>query len=499
LANSTLGEEMLVIGIDYGTSTNFVTRYDFKSGDAVPVQNMGGYGGNNIFENCIYIEGDGKYIVGDTAKKRQGSDPENFFADVKRYITDDTKRYFVPNLGRDVTPTEIATFVFEAVRNKVEANQNEKVDGAVVTVPYTYGKKYRERIKEAIENAGIPLIKLVEEPVAAAISFGLFSDEVVSGEKEKIAVFDLGGGTFDITIFEFQKSDKQHAKVEVLNTDGVEKLGGKTVDEMISEKFREYLKVEYSSFSKDRERAKFQNDLGDVAKTTKEALSESESEDVYENISVNGENRELEIDIEVDDFNSWLKDNNFIGQIEDALDRAIYDIDLEPEDIDRIVLAGGSSSIPIVKETVENFFGKRAESKKELGELVGHGAGILAGLSKDDSLKYTVIRKTSKNVGIALGNKFKTILSKNFRYDEFSPKTAVKLSRKGDGVRISFYEGDSNRIEYCEKIGYIETDEISDGKIYISLVREDKSDSQIRCSIYDSKENLIFNDYLKDI
>jgi len=492
--------DKLLLGIDFGTSTNFVTKYDFNQKDAVAVANMGGYGGSNIFDNNIYIQSEDSFIIGDS--KKQHSDPENFFEDVKRYIIDDNKKYNIPNLNNKiVTAQDIAQMVFETISQKVEKNENRKIDGVVITVPYSYGKKYRQRLQEAATNAGLNVIKLIEEPVAAAISYGLFGNEIENNKKEKIAVFDLGGGTFDITIFNFEKSDTQNAKIEVLNTDGVEKLGGKTIDELLSKKFMQHLQIDYSIFSKDKERSKFQSQINKVAKETKELLSDSDAEDIYENISINGENKELEMEISVEEFDNWLKDNNIIGEIEDALDRAIYDIDLEPEDIDRVVLAGGTSTIPIIKQIVEDFFGKKTEAKKDLGELVGHGAGILAGLSEDSSLQYTVVRKTSKNIGVASGNKFKKILHKNTKYGEESAQMPLKLKNRDDTLNVSFYEGDSAKIEDSEKIGKVEIDgnNFSSEQVYISLVREDLKDSKIKALFYDRDKNLVCEKYLEDI
>lgn len=491
--------DKLLLGIDFGTSTNFVTKYDFNKKDAVAIANMGSYGGSNIFDNCIYIQEENSYVIGDN--RRAHSDPENFFEDIKRYIIDDNKKYRVPNLDNKlVTAQDIAEMIFKTIKEKVEENENRQIDGVVITVPYAYGKKYRQRIQEAATNAGLNVIKLVEEPVAAAISYGIFGEEIKNNQKEKIAVFDLGGGTFDITIFNFEKSDNQNAKIEVLNTDGVEKLGGKTIDELLVKKFMQYINVEFSDFQKEKERIKFQQELNKIAKETKELLSESDEEDIYENIFVNGENKELEITITVDEFNNWLKNNNIIGKIEDALDRAIYDIDLEPEDIDRVVLAGGTSSIPIIKSLVEDFFGKKTEAKKNLGELVGHGAGILAGLSEDSSLNYTVIRKTSKHIGVASGNKFKKILHKNTKYGEESSKVPLRITNKNDELIVSFYEGDSARIEECEKIGKVEIDgrNFLSEEIYISLLREDKQDSKIKAFFYDKDKRLICEKYLED-
>ena len=414
---------------------------------------------------------------------------------------DDSWKKRVPNLNnREVSAQDIAEMIFKSIKIKVEAIENRAIDGVVITVPYSYGKTYSQRIKQSAENAGLKVIQLVEEPVAAAISYGLFGDDIQNNQKEKIAVFDLGGGTFDITIFNFEKSDNQHAKIEVLNTDGVERLGGKNIDEILANNFKNILKVEDYDFLKEKERQIFQSELFDIARKTKETLSVEEDDEIYKLININSKDHLFEKIFKVEELNTLLKNNNFIGKIEDALWRAVNDIDLKPSDIDRIVLAGGTSTIPIVKKVVEDFFGKKTEAKKSLGELVGHGAGILAGLSEDSSLQYTIVRKTSKNIGIAQGNRFKHILNKNFRYGEQSVKKPIKLKNRKSELTITFYEGDSAEIENCEKIGHILIDGtlFKDENIYISLVKEDKSDSQIRCYIYDKEKSLVIDDYLTD-
>jgi len=491
----------LLLGIDFGTSTNFVTKYDFKTKTAVAVANMGGYASSNIFENCIYIANENSCVLGKRDKIH--ADPENFFDDIKRYITDDNKKYIVPNLdNKTLTPIQITQLIFETIKKKVEENENRDIDGVVVTVPYSYSKKYRERVQKAVEDSGLRVIRLIEEPVAAAISYGLFEDDVIANQKEKIVVFDLGGGTFDITIFNFEKSDNQHAKIEVLNTDGVEKLGGKTIDEILVKKFMEYLKVDWTDFANQRERIKFQQEINKVAKETKENLSEDSAYDVYQSFYINGEQKELDLELKVEEFNQWLKNNNVIGEIEDALDRAIYDIDLSPDDIDRVVLVGGTSNIPLIKELVSEFFGEdKIEAKINLGELVGSGAGILAGLSEDETLKYEVIRKTSKDIGIAVGNRFKAILYKNSKYGEQSPLYPVKLQNKDDDLIVYFYESDSSRIEDSEKIGKVEIEGslFNSNKLYISLEREDKKESKIKVYFYDENKNIVVEKFVEDV
>jgi len=488
----------LLIGIDFGTSTNFITKYDFQKKDAVAVANMGGYGGSNIFNNCIYIENKTNFVLGDF--RRLVRDPFNFFHDIKRFIISDDWFHRVPNLdNREVSAQDIAQMIFESIKQKIETNENRSIDGAVITVPYEYSDKYRKRLIQSAQNAGIKVIKLVEEPVAAAISFGLFSDEVKENKEEKIVVFDLGGGTFDIAIFKFKKDDKFNAKIEVLNTNGVEKLGGKNIDALIAKKLQEEINLDYTQISNQKERILLQSKLDEIAKTVKEELSVEEESEVYEPLVINGTTVELEKFITRDEFNGWLKDNNILGQIEDALDSAIYDIDLEPQDIDRIILAGGTSSIPVIKELVKNFFGKEPESKKNLGELVGHGAGILAGLSEDDGLNYEIIRKTSKYIGINKANKFQKILNKNIKYGESSAKYPLQI-RNSNADTIYFYEGEGGRIDNCEKIGKVKIDisKYENKTIKISLLKDENS-GRVQYAFYNKSDELIDSGQLEDV
>ncbi|EJF07580.1 molecular chaperone [Thiovulum sp. ES] len=495
--------DKLYIGIDFGNSTNFVTKYDFVRKDAVAVANMGSYAGSDIFDNVIYIEGDGKYILG---KRNRMDDTLNFFDDVKRHITSDNQKWRVPNLGdRQVTASDIAEMIFTGIREKVEATHGgKKIDGAVITVPYAYGDKYRKRIKKSAENAGIPVIKLVEEPVAAAISFGVFGDEIENGKKENIVVFDFGGGTFDLTIFKFEKDDKQHAKIEVLNTGGVEKLGGKNIDAKIVNKFLEQdLKISLSDIQVEKEQKILKRELLKEARENKELLSEEDEVEIYKGgLSINNESKVIDRELSRDEFEDWLRTANIVGEIEDALDIAIADADLDPSDIDRVILAGGSSSIPIIKDIVRDFFGFEPEARKNLGELVGHGAGILAGLSVDDSLKYTVIRKTSKSVGVAIGNRFQKILRKNSPYGEISPEYKLRIGNSNlkEDFILSFYEGESGQIDECEKIGKATIDGtvFPSNTIFLSLYRDDDS-GEIGYIFYDENKNEVLRGEFEEI
>jgi molecular chaperone DnaK len=271
---------------------------------------------------------------------------------------------------------------------------------------------------------------------------------------------------------------------------------------MIS-KFKSIIGVEYDDILNDVELKKYQEVLNKTATEQKENLSFDDETEVYENFDLNRTTKELEIDLTVEEFNQWLKSNNIIGKIEDALDQVLWDIGedgLEPEDIDKIILAGGSSSIPIINETIANYFNKMPIVQSNLGELVGRGAGIVAGIASDDSLNYNIIKKVNKNVGIAQGNKFISILNKNTNYGVESDFFGIKINNLTDtNFKINFYEGDASIIENCEYIGQVEFDtvDVSSSKIFLTLSK-DMDDGRIIYKLYDDQKTILEEKHIEN-
>jgi molecular chaperone DnaK len=307
----------------------------------------------------------------------------------------------------------------------------------------------------------------------------------------------------DITVFNFSKQNQSHAEIEVLNTSGVKQLGGKDIDEIIINKFKSMIGTNYEDISNDDELKSYQEKLNKIASENKEMLSEEEETEIYENFSLNRTNKELEFILTVDEFNKWIQTNNIVGKITDALDQALWDIGedgLEPEDIDKIILAGGSSSIPIIKETISDYFGKPPVTQVNLAELVGRGAGIVAGTFHDESLKYNIIRKVSKNVGISQGNRFISILNKNTNYGIESSFYEFNINNLTDiNIKINFYEGDTSVIENCEYIGHLEFDasNLNSKKIFNSLSK-DENDGRIIYKLYDEEKVELETNYIEN-
>ena len=312
----------LYFGIDFGTSTNYVTKWSEEKNKVEPVSNMDSsqYGAENSFPNVIYYQPSGKPIIGGTAYEKFRIDPDNCVYAVKRHIGEDRWNQFIPNLSKSLSASEITRDIFKCIKDKISNNYaGQKIDGVVISVPYSYQNRERAQIRKAAEDAGLNVIGLIEEPVAAALSYGLFEKDIAIGTRERVLIFDLGGGTFDVTIFEFIRSPKGFI-VEVINTAGDKNLGGNDVDELLKNHFVE----DVLQIPVEDRMPKYQNDILKISKDLKESLSECDSEMVF---GVYG-TRDLECEVQREEVQDILERNGFIAKIIDCLEEAIYDVDL---------------------------------------------------------------------------------------------------------------------------------------------------------------------------
>lgn len=443
----------LYFGIDFGTSTNYVTKWSEEKNKVEPVSNMDSsqYGAENSFPNVIYYQPSGKAIIGGTAYEKFRIDPDNCVYAVKRHIGEDRWNQFIPNLSKSLSASEITRDIFKCIKDKISNNYaGQKIDGVVISVPYSYQNRERAQIRKAAEDAGLNVIGLIEEPVAAALSYGLFEKDIAVGTRERVLIFDLGGGTFDVTIFEFIRSPKGFI-VEVINTAGDKNLGGNDVDELLKNHFVE----DVLQIPVEDRMPKYQNDILKISKDLKESLSECDSEMVF---GVYG-TRDLECEVQREEVQDILESNGFIAKIIDCLEEAIYDVDLEPEAIDKVILVGGSSNIPIIRDKLTEFFGKEPIDTGRPEELVGEGAAVFCGLKVSNSIELEVVPKISYAIGVKVGTKFEAVLPKNSKYQTYSDTKYLSIAETQKGtVSIDIYQGNSRSIQKCCLVGSIDVD-----------------------------------------
>lgn len=480
----------LYFGIDFGTSTNYITKWDSANQKTIPVTGMNGYGSaKNNFPNVIYYQTNGKPIIGAEAYERYRNDPDNGVYAIKRRIGEDAWTTYIPNLKKSMSAKDISRDIFKCIGDELTKKYaGEYIDGVVISVPYSYQSRERNIIKNSAEAAGLRVIGLIEEPVAAALSFGLFDKSIPVGKKERILIFDLGGGTFDVTIFEFQR-EQAGFKIEVLNTSGNKNLGGNDVDELLKNHFIDnVLKIQLE----DRN-PKYQNNILKIAKDTKELLSDEDEDEVYEPEAYDQHDLDCEISREMLE---EILDNGFVSKIEDCLDEAIYEVDgLSPNNIDEVVLVGGSSNIPIIQNKLNEYFGKQPLQTGKPEELVGEGAGIFCGMKLNPrELSLNVIQKISYAIGVKAGTRFEEILPKNSQYNQYSEMKYLSFAVSNGNADIGIYQGNSRDIQKCCLSGNVTVNvaDFPDGKVGIKIGTD--IDGNICYQLYDQHGKIVVQD-----
>lgn len=446
----------LYLGIDFGTSTIYVTKWDATKKEAVPVVGITRQAQDRFIDNVIYYESSEDYVIGSLAFRRTFTDPLNVVSGIKRKLENDNWRQRIPSLGKELSAEEVVTDIFRFIKTRAEEiHGGQAIEGVVISLPFAFQSKERQKIKQAAEKAGLKVLALIEEPVAAAISFGLFNQVAENNQKEKILIFDLGGGTFDVTIFELMKQSNETIRVEVLNTDGDKNLGGKDIDNILVKKFEQSVDYEIALIAHPKQRKKDQFALIKEAKKLKENLSLAEEDDVF-CASLDG-GRVLDMDVTRPEFEQWLTGNGFIRKIREIVADSLEEIELEASDIDRIVLVGGSSHIPLIQAEIEQFFGQKAQSIQNPSKLVGEGAAIYCGSLLDKSLNYEIVTKISHAIGLKVGGKFRALIERNSKYETFSDIRYFRLNHQ-DTARIEIYQGNSPTIRNCSLVGTVQID-----------------------------------------
>lgn len=452
----------IYLGIDFGTSTNYVTRWNEEDGTVKAVPNMDPslYNGDEVFPNVIYYQNSGKSMIGASAVKFSSIDSRNGVSGVKRKLVEDNWEYTIPALSAKYTPVDVATDIFTYIKNRVsENNGGAEINGAVISVPYAYGNKERLKIRKAAERAGLNVIDLIEEPVAAAISYGIFQKQSTMGHSEKIMVFDFGGGTLDITVFSYHKSPEGSVSIEVLNTEGIRDFGGQIIDEILMAKIIEKAGVNINEIEDTEKRLKFQSEMLSKVVELKEAYQyweEDEKEDIDDFIS----GIRVSVTVSREELETWLRGAGVLEKIRFAVDDALIDAGekgMEKEEIDRVLLVGGSSNLNIVKRELESFFGKEPEMYHgiEINKMVGYGAGVYCGMKVKNKNSISIKQKLSYSIGVRVGAKFDKLIAKNQPYGTFSEPRTYSLLDNKDNRDIEVYQGNSTDIKKCFLIGKI--------------------------------------------
>lgn len=356
---------MAIIGIDLGTSNSAAAV--LRGGRPVIIPSAEGVSlGGKAFPSYVAVAADGQMLVGEPARRQAAANPEGTATAFKRRMG---QRETIKLRDKSFTPEQLSAFLLQKIKRDAEAFLGEAVTQAVVTVPAYFDDNQRSATKDACKIAGLEVVRLVNEPTAAALAYGL--DRL--GQELKIAVIDFGGGTLDVTIMEFGKG-----VFEVKATSGDTRLGGTDMDERLIEALAE--RFHLATGVDLRGDAKAMARLKEAAEVAKIELSAGTSAHISLPYiaSLDGEPKHLEMDLSRTDLERIVRP--VIERCRGPVEQALRDAGMQAKEVDRIVFVGGPTRMPAVRAFFEEMMGRKAEMGVDPMECVASGAAIQAGV-----------------------------------------------------------------------------------------------------------------------
>ena len=428
---------MPTIGIDLGT-TNSLVAYWTENGPAIIPNILG----SNLTPSIVSIDENNELLVGEVAKERLITHPHLTASTFKRYMG--TEKQF--HLGRySFSPEELSSFVLKSLKADAEAFLGQEVQEAVISVPAYFNDTQRKATKRAAELAGLKVERLISEPTAAAISYGLHQKEL----ETKFIVFDLGGGTFDVSILELFEG-----VMEVRSIAGDNFLGGEDFTNSIVSYFVDCEKINIQSLD-----AKEQSALYKQGELCKRALSENNIGKM--SFTLNGKNFERSINrAEFEKLVSQL-----LLRLRHPVERTLRDSSLKPSDLDAIILIGGATRMPVIKTAVSRMFGKLPYYNINPDEAVALGAAIQVALKERNELlneiiltdvcPYTLGAGVAKQMdnGIYEDGYFLPIIERNTPIPVSKVERLSTIYDNQTSIHIEIYQGENRRVEGNIKLG----------------------------------------------
>lgn len=390
---------MANIGIDLGTSNSAAAV--LRGGRPVIIPSAEGVSlGGKAFPSYVAITADGQMLVGEPARRQASTNPEGTATAFKRRMG---RREKIRLRDREFSPEQLSAFLLQKIKRDAEAFVGEPVRQAVVTVPANFDDNQRSATKDACAIAGLDVARLVNEPTAAALAYGL--DRL--GQDLRIAVIDLGGGTLDVTIMEFGKG-----VFEVKATSGDTQLGGTDMNvrvfEQLAERFRKETGLDLRG---DRKAAARLLEAAEIAKVELTTSATAHIGLPYI-AAVGGEPRHLEMDLTRTELERLVRP--VIERCRGPVEQAMRDSGAEPRQIDRIVFVGGPTRMPVVRAFFEELFGRPAEMGVDPMECVASGAAVQAGVLAGEITDIVLVDVTPLTLGVeTLGGVATPLIARN--------------------------------------------------------------------------------------
>ncbi len=382
------------IGIDLGTTNSVVAV--MEGGKPTVIANAEG---SRTTPSIVGFSKTGERLVGQLAKRQAIVNPDKTIASIKRHMGDN---YKVNIEGKDYTPQEISSMILRKLADDASAYLGEKVTSAVITVPAYFNDAQRQATKDAGKIAGLDVLRIVNEPTAAALAYGLEKEKA-----EKVLVFDLGGGTFDVSVLEI--GDGVH---EVLSTSGDTHLGGDDFDQKVMDWIcEEFKKQEGIDLKGDKQAMQRVKEAAEKAKCELSSVFETNINLPFITADANGP-KHLDLNLTRAKFEELSYD--LLERCKKPVEQAIQDAGISKSEINEVVLVGGSSRIPAVQKLVKDYTGKEPNQSVNPDEVVAVGAAVQAGVLAGEVKDIVLLDVTPLTLGIeTLGGVMTPLVPRN--------------------------------------------------------------------------------------